>query len=510
MLRFKIIMAMVYFVFSAEMAFACVSHTGPLARTNDRWIIVKSADPNNPQQVSSLIMAYDNHISFWNCTEILKSSNGMLALTIGTIERGRSQSFLDTQRGNGIPADSFISDGTNMVARVPVATLLAQTPGALPSQSPAGRAPLLVGYDRTALREKFRTESQARERAYLQFILSNIIEDRRPGLVYKSAEFWDRYPKFASARNMFAGNWSEIPGIFSVAQVYYNFVHGFDEVCSAHWQRPLWTFTVTEVDEFDIPTRIGEISRVNMSEPFIEHFERMYNRRASGQKFDALRAIGRAITGENRENPLSIGIEILATVVDIQTSYNSMVLFLSEQGCTSATVQQMKEQVLRIANNQSPVQDSRINFEGALTESEPWGLRDAQEYLDLVRRHLAANPKSDVEGHFLMREELEDHDHDWLWRKTPRLPQARDVSRAMEEQGVLMIRCVYGPIGFLRDGSAFDTVEHFFTYAVEPPNFDIFVQGYLGLQDVYRGRFHVVSECPTNSAKALALLQSIP
>jgi len=512
--------ALFFWISGVVIAQACDSRSGPIAQVGSSWVVVKSANPSDPQDVSDLLDLYQTLLPRWSCAEILRSQNGFLALAIGTVPEADGPSLLqDWIRSGRIPADSFLSKGNKLVARVPASSLRSRA-AQVPTQStnPAQEQenvnigtpslPTSGRYDRQALKAKFNRDRSRRIDRQLDSILASLNSDRRSGIVYKSEGFWGRYPNFQVVRAIFDGNWSSLPGEYAFAQVYYNYVDAAYSVCRHSLQGKIYNFRVTELDENDIPTRNGEVYYVEMTEEFARHYERFYNRRKRGQALATLGAIGRALIDKDAENPFTIPRHILTEVADIEIFNRAMHRFLADQGCRSATVQQLERNILNLAGNQAPVQQqSSYRFAGAESESDPFTRADARAYLDRVRRMIAANPFPESKGHLLLDEELEDHDHYFLRDYKPRNEGARKISRDMEESGVLMLRCIYGPTGFLRDGVSYDTVEYIFTYAQEPPQFAGFKAGYVSISE-YQGWFHVVSACPPDSAQALALAKS--
>lgn len=127
--------AILFWIAGSVLAQACDSRTGPVAQIGSSWIIVKSANPVDSRDVSDLLDLYQLLLPRWPCAEILRSKNGFLALALGTVPEADGQILLqDWISSARIPADSFLSKGNRLIARVPASSLRSRI-AQVPSQS---------------------------------------------------------------------------------------------------------------------------------------------------------------------------------------------------------------------------------------------------------------------------------------------------------------------------------------------------------------------------------------
>lgn len=191
---------------------------------------------------------------------------------------------------------------------------------------------------------------------------------RDPGFVYKSDRFWARLPDFDIPRMVFEGNFSfQIRRRFPAH--FLTFLTLYSDRCRAQIRDP-----VTEASAWDEVTKQGnrEISRVHYSTS-ITMERRFYPKykeyEALGTSEDVGRLIGMLL--DRRPDSGSGMLDTLGQMIKREKDgLIAWASFFDVTPCESATMTQMRENLLRAANGQPSLQKAGKTVAGASRESE--------------------------------------------------------------------------------------------------------------------------------------------
>ncbi len=202
---------------------------------------------------------------------------------------------------------------------------------------------------------------------------------RKPGIVYKLAPFWAHYSQFDIARRIFDG---DMEGFNTTGEFKAMFM-ALADVWSRQCKSQVKSFTTFEVPyeayagsswEMDGTQIIHKVKGKKIYHidsrfaPFWSSYQPAVNLFLLKTRIPAIMASGHNLMRKSLKEASKILNESSQAFI---IEHLQMARFIQQQGCSSATVQQMVSNFLRAANNQPSAQKAGIRFKGAEHESDP-------------------------------------------------------------------------------------------------------------------------------------------
>ncbi len=331
--------------------------------------------------------------------------------------------------------------------------------------------------------------------------------------VFRNDVFWSGYRGLETARVIFDGEFGRITDFFEAAAVYVGFLEAFDREC--HTYLPPKRVTVTRQwytrrgDGPWLPD--GPPSQLTMDARYHEKYESM---RAAAAGNDALRMLGAVFGGAAADPDASVHdalAEMLEPAAELLRRQGSMQRMMSDSGCASATVRQLGDNLLALANAEPPVQGTGRRYAGAEAESQPPAPGDFERELALrtmERERMtllaAANPKEGPDGWPHAQEQLRSYDinrnaDQSAYRQSPAY---RDAVKAVRDRRHPVLRCQYGPTGMQGERPTWRSWSLWYDH-VPPEALAILAVD----RDRHPGFAVAATECPATSGALLRLLE---
>ncbi len=371
----------------------------------------------------------------------------------------------------------------------------------LPNAVASERSQVLAAFDRHgAYKTKIQEEQQS---AYY----SSLKAKRRAGIVYKSGSFWAQYSGFDTPRKIADGQFQFIAHPADFAQAYLTFIDQFYDNCEAYLPAIRTTYTKDWFETQYGVTRHTDRYYVEMDPRFKDQYSAMMdivNRRSLG---DAATAFVDALGGAEGPNIFGWAGYIVETAATSMVAESEMGRFIQDEGCTSPLLAQYADNLWQGAAGLAPVQNDNRSYRGAAAASTGFEDADGLWHREQSWDALARNQRAGERSHPYLDEEVVAYRTGMGLANDGRdqNPTMRPIGRKLQEQGVPVLYCYYGPIGFLPNGE-YDTFNVSFWFEETPEELPQFIAAKEQSYDLYPGLEYARSSCPETSGAALTVI----
>jgi len=340
-------------------------------------------------------------------------------------------------------------------------------------------------------------------KVFLQ-ILQN---ERRPGIVYKSGNYWNKYNNFETPRNIIEGNFNFIKHPADFSETYLTYIDEYYKNCKSHLPALRTSYTAEWFE-----TRYGVTSQtsafyVEMDTRFENKYEAMSDMRHRRNASGVFMSIVKSMAGTEGRSPFAFLGEVVNTVAEDMVSANEMAKFLKDENCTSPIVKQLTDNLWRGSQGMPPIQTTKKVYAGAAAQSQSYKITDAVRNMKESQNALARKGRNSDNNYPYFDEEVVAYRTGIGMANDGRrqVPAMREVGLELQESGYPLLYCYYGPVGFLKNGE-YDTYNITFWYEKKPPQLDRLIAAKTASSDLYRGMNYARSSCPANSKKARAII----
>lgn len=226
-------------------------------------------------------------------------------------------------------------------------------------------------YTKETMPEHLLTQEERQQKARANRLAN---AKQQTGFVYKSDSFWAKKTSFYIPQKTFEGHFSSFQIRQQFPAHFLTFLTLYSERCASYIKDP-----VTDISRWDEVTYKGytEISRIPR-ETKISVDRRFWNKYLEYKKLGGAQGIGEVMQmmwNHAKASQHGVSTQILSDLgnmikreVGLMADWAS---FFNEASCGSATMFQMKENLLRAANGQQSLQSEGKQVAGAKADSDP-------------------------------------------------------------------------------------------------------------------------------------------
>lgn len=352
-----------------------------------------------------------------------------------------------------------------------------------------------------ALYMQYAAERDQFKASNLANILATMNKKRRPGIVYKTASFWQKYPNFDDVQDVFDGNFDLIdhPGNFGSA--YSSFTRMYDAQCRQHLVNPVKRVVDTwKEDEWGVPYD-QDTYHFYIDRRFYDYYDKMAD--IAGKKTVSA-MVREAVDGFKNGDVLAAIANSFAATMQPVIEFATMRRFIADHGCLSAPVQQLLDNLVAAPLGKPPVQKITKTYAGAEQASTPYELADAKRLFDEDRKKAIREYEAGFSpwlGDKIIRPYLVGQLANDVWRVNNAMNK---IGRKIQEIAHPVLTCFYGPTRRTDSGTfTYETMKYW--YKEKPPQWPAFVAAAPSKDDIYPGLQHAVQQCPAQLEQAQAL-----
>lgn len=203
-------------------------------------------------------------------------------------------------------------------------------------------------------------------------------EGRKPGIVYKLDPFWRQYEQFEIARRIFDGDFVEFNKTIEFKAMYMALADVYSKRCSdkvaqfTTFKIPYTAYAGSEwnLDGSQTIHEVEGMKTIRIDSRFAEQWS---NYKPAVNSYLAKKVFSNLGSARDlMRMSVSRAKQVIGNFTgNMLVEHYQMDKFLKEQGCDSATVQQMVDNFLRAGNGMNSVQRDGIQYQGAEKESDP-------------------------------------------------------------------------------------------------------------------------------------------
>ena len=340
----------------------------------------------------------------------------------------------------------------------------------------------------------------------IQNQLKLMIESRKPGVVYKSDQFWEKYKGLETTRNILAGDFDFVESPHSFAKTYISYVEAYYHECEPYISSERVNYSAKWFE-----TKYGKI--INQTEYYVEmeirfskNYELLVDVKAGGDLAFFINSLSESISNRNKGKGFSFVGDTMDLIAQEEVTQEELGHFIKTEGCNSATVKQLADNLIASASGDEPVQSTGKRYKNANAESTSFDLADAQRAKDLKMRLSARLSKEGASGWNYFFERAKPYQTGWLANDgRQEIEKLHNAGKKLEGHPVLW--CLYGPTGFNNDGS-YRYEFYPFWYSELPEGIEAFLAARTQNEDINPGLFHALKDCPENSMEADKIISS--
>lgn len=222
--------------------------------------------------------------------------------------------------------------------------------------------------------QRVATLSPEQQRAELRAQRLKIQAERSPHYVYKSDYFWTSHPRFYIPQHVFDGNFGAFQINTQFPRHFSWFLEAYSANCEEYVQKPRMRRTIitqsVRTDRWGFVTSTGPEKRrdIYIEMRFWPKYEEYEKVLGAAVLKDFASILFSSNIDLSPQRMMEVGMERVNEVFALAVSWKR---FFRENHCTSATVEQMRENMLRAANGQPSLQAAGIRVPNAASETEP-------------------------------------------------------------------------------------------------------------------------------------------
>jgi hypothetical protein len=196
---------------------------------------------------------------------------------------------------------------------------------------------------------------------------------RPTNFVYKSDRSWASKPGFEVPREIFNGNYDKPYMERRLPEHFARFVETYSAKCEGYVEEPRMKLTITTqtvtVNHLGLEVGSGPQRErvIYVEERFWDKYEEFRKEVGETRARNFASAVFTDF-GKAAENIWKYNLDLVNDMFAHATSWQS---FFEENACTSVSVTQMRENMLRAATDRPSLQAAKQGFKGAAAESEP-------------------------------------------------------------------------------------------------------------------------------------------